>query len=186
MPGSNDEPLSEPITDRAELSADLERARADFHRLLAVTAANEWNKPTSGTRWTNEQLLFHMVFGYIVVRRLFVLVRLFGRLPDAVSRSFAKALDAATRPFHLINYYGSCLAASVYNRDRMGRKFDRVIAALQRSLAREQDAAFRSGMHYPTQWDPYFRDYMTVADIYRYPGRHYDHHRRQLTLDKLP
>jgi len=178
--------LSEPITDRAKLSADLERARADFHRLLAVTAANEWNKPTSGTRWTNEQLLFHMVFGYIVVWRLLVLVRLFARLPDAVSHSFAKALDAATRPFDLINYYGSCLAASIYNRDRMGRKFDRVIAALQRSLTREHDGAFRNGMHYPTQWDPYFRDYMTVADIYRYPGQHYDHHRRQLTLDKLP
>jgi hypothetical protein len=27
---------------------------------------------------------------------------------------------------------------------------------------------------------------MTVADIYRYPGQHYDHHRRQLTLEKLP
>jgi hypothetical protein len=30
---------------------------------------------------------------------------------------------------------------------------------------------------------------MTVADVYRYPTRHYDHHRRQLTtrhaLDSL-
>jgi hypothetical protein len=90
------------------------------------------------------------------------------------------------RYLHLINYYGSCLAASIYNRDRMGRKFDRVIDALQQSLSREQDAAFRRGMHFPTQWDPYFRADMTVADIYRYPGRHYDHHRRQLTLEKLP
>jgi hypothetical protein len=24
-----------------------------------------------------------------------------------------------------------------------------------------------------------------LADIYRYPGQHYDHHRRQLTLTKL-
>jgi hypothetical protein len=107
--------LSEPITDRAELNADLERARADFHLLLAVTAANEWNKPTSGTRWTNEQLMFHMVFGYMVVQRLLVLVRVFGRLPDAVSRSFAKALDAATRPFDLINYYGVDIARPAQN-----------------------------------------------------------------------
>ncbi|WP_440446560.1 hypothetical protein [Nocardia amamiensis] len=45
-------------------------------------------------------------------------------------------------PFDVINYYGSCWAARVYN----------------------------------------FADYMTLADIYAYPGRHYDHHRRQLTL----
>ena len=40
-------------------------------------------------------------------------------------------------------------------------------------------------MHFPVGWDPYFRDYMTLADIYRYPGQHYDHHRRQLTLTNL-
>ena len=38
----------------------------------------------------NEQLLFHMVFGYMVVQRLLVLVRVFSRLPDAVSRVFAR------------------------------------------------------------------------------------------------
>jgi hypothetical protein len=31
-------------------------------------------------------------------------------------------------------------------------------------------------------WDPYFKAYMTRADIYRYPTRHFEHHRRQLTL----
>jgi hypothetical protein len=40
-------------------------------------------------------------------------------------------------------------------------------------------------MHFPTRWDPYFRDLMTVADVYRYPGQHYDHHRRQLTLSRM-
>ena len=40
-------------------------------------------------------------------------------------------------------------------------------------------------MYYLTRWDPYFREYMTLADVYRYPGQHYDHHRRQLTLTKL-
>jgi hypothetical protein len=36
-------------------------------------------------------------------------------------------------------------------------------------------------MHFPVGWDPYFKDVMTVADVYRYPTQHYDHHRRQLT-----
>ena len=41
-------------------------------------------------------------------------------------------------------------------------------------------------MHYPTRWDPYFTDYMTLADIYQYPTRHCAHHRRQLTLPDMP
>ena len=40
---------------------------------------------TNGTRWTNKQLLFHMVFGFLLVRVLLVVVKGFGRLPAAVS-----------------------------------------------------------------------------------------------------
>jgi hypothetical protein len=172
------------MIDRAALAADLERVRTDFHHLLAV-ACDDWSKPTSGTRWNNEQLLFHMVFGYMIAQRLVLIMSFFGRLPDALSRGFARILDAGTPPFDVINYYGSCLAARIYHRKRMEAKLDRVIDALERSLKSKGDNAFRRGMHYPTRWDPYFRDYMTLADIYRYPGQHYDHHRRQLTLTRL-
>ena len=37
-------------------------------------------------------------------------------------------------------------------------------------------------MAFPTSWDPYFAPCMTLADVYRYPSRHFEHHRRQLTL----
>jgi len=167
---------------RADIAADLERARIEFHRLLAAAGPDDWRKPTLGTRWTNEQLLFHMVFGYMVVQRLLVLVRLFSRLPDPVSRLFANILDSATKPFNLINYYGSCSAALVYNRRRMGAKLDRVIGSLQRKLRRENDADFARGMHYPVHWDPFFEDFMTLQDVYCYPGRHFDFHAHQLTL----
>lgn len=170
------------VADRDDIFADLERARVEFHRLLDATRPDDWTKPTRGTRWNNEQLLFHMVFGFMVVRRLLVLVRVFSRLPDPVSRIFANILDSATKPFHLINYYGSCSAAMVYNRRRMGAKLDRVIASLQRKLARESDADFARGMHYPVRWDPFFEDFMTLEDVYRYPGRHFDFHAHQLTL----
>jgi hypothetical protein len=170
--------------DRAEIAADLERARVEFHRLLAEAERHDaWTKPTRGTRWTKEQLLFHMVFGYMIVQRLLILVKVFGRLPDSVSRGFARLLNAATRPFDVINYYGSCAAAPVYNRHRMGAKMDRVIASLQRKLARESDDALHRGMRFPTRWDPFFKDYMTLEDVYRYPGQHFDFHKRQLTLN---
>jgi hypothetical protein len=28
-------------------------------------------------------------------------------------------------------------------------------------------------MPYPTTWDPFFASYMTLADIYHYPTRHF-------------
>src|SRR5262245_60488957 len=97
--------------DRDWIAADLERARTELHRLVAdAEGYNAWREPTRGTRWTNEQLLFHMVFGYMVVQRLLVLVRVFSRLTDPASRVFAGALNAATTPFDVINYYGSCAA----------------------------------------------------------------------------
>ena len=177
-------PAGDSTVIRAALADDLERARRELHRLLADAERNDaWTNPTRGTRWTNEQLLFHMVFGYMVVQRLLPLVRVLGRFPDGVSRIYARLLDAATRPFDLINYYGSCAAALVYNRHRMGAKMDRVIASLQRSLARSTDEALRQGMHFPRRWDPFFKDYMPLEDVYRYPGQHFDFHQRQLTLN---
>ena len=118
--------------DRAEIAAGLERARTEFHRLLGEAERNDaWTKPTRGTRWTNEQLLFHMVFGYMVVQRLLILVKVFSRLPDSFSRVFARVLNAATRPFDVINYYLVCSRPDLQPRPG-GRKVgsgDRLAAA---------------------------------------------------------
>jgi hypothetical protein len=67
----------------------------------------------------------------------------------------------------------------------MGAKMDRVIVALQRTLAQESDDTWRRGMHFPTRWDPFFTDYMTLADLYRFPGQHFGFHSRQLSLTAL-
>ncbi len=123
-----------------------------------------------------------MLFGYLIVRALLVLVRVFGLLPAWASKAFARLLDSARRPFDLINYLGSCAGARIIPPRRMSQLLDHVIAALQQRLQRESDFALRRGMHYPTTWDPFFADYMTLADIYRYPTHHDRFHRRQLTL----
>ncbi|MEV8094795.1 DinB family protein [Kitasatospora sp. NPDC085879] len=169
--------------DRQVVHDELERARSEFHQLVEAASTDDLARLTRGTRWTNEQLLWHMLFGFIVVRALLVLVRLFGRLPRGVSRAFARVLDTATVPFDLVNYLGPCGAVKVIGPRRMGAQFDRVIAALHRGLDHESDADLARGMHYPVRWDPFFKDYMTLADIYRYPALHFDFHRRQLTLD---
>ena len=161
----------------------MDRARAELRELLASADAADLRRRSDGTRWTNEQLLFHMVFGYLIVRVLLPLVRLVSRLPAPLGRGFAALLNAAAGPFHVVNYGGSVAAALVFNHARMGRLFDRTVLALQRHLDGESEASLRRGMPFPTRWDPYFKPYMALADVYRYPTQHFDHHRRQLTLD---
>ncbi len=168
--------------DREAIRDEMERARQIFHQLLDQATAAELRRPSEGTRWNNEQLLFHLLFGYLIVRALLVLARIFGRTRGRASRSFARLLDAARAPFHLINYAGSGIGARIIPRSRMGGMLDRVMAALQRRLERESDADLRRGMHYPTSWDPFFASYMTLYDLYQYPTKHFDHHRQQLTL----
>ncbi|MEV7069120.1 DinB family protein [Streptomyces collinus] len=168
--------------DRQAVHAELERVQVDFQRFLAEASAADLRRPTAGTRWTNEQLLFHMLFGYMLIRVLLRLLGLFARLPRAVGRRFARLLDAVSRPFHVINYVSSVLGSLYYNHRRMGAKMDHTLAALHRRLDRESTASLSSGMHYPPRWDPFFHDWMTRADLYRYPTQHYDFHRAQLTL----
>jgi len=60
---------------------------------------------------------------------------------------------------------------------------DRTIAALHHRLDAEAEATLHRGMHFPVGWDPYFRDVMTIADVYHFGTQHFAHHRQQLTLD---
>jgi hypothetical protein len=182
MRPASDPPPVPAVLDRAAVRAEMEQATQDFHHLLAHATAADLRRPSDGTTWTNQQLLFHMLLGYLVVRALLPLARIFGHLPAGASQAFAWLLDSACRPFHLINYLGSCAGARIVPPTRMGGMLDRVIAALQRRLQQETDTALGQGMHYPTTWDPLFNGYMTLARLYRYPTRHYRHHRQQLTL----
>jgi hypothetical protein len=165
-----------------EITAEMERARLDFHQLLDNATSAELRSGSDGTKWTNEQLLFHMLFGYLLVHNLLVLVKAFTRLPHDASKAFAAALNAATRPFHVVNYLGSLWGARVLGCSGMERLMDVVIGRLQRSVMAASEDGLNGGMHFPVGWDPYFLDYMTLRDVYHYPTQHYDHHRRQLTL----
>jgi hypothetical protein len=151
-------------------------------QLLVAASAEELRRPTRGTRWTNEQLLFHMLFGYLVVRVLLVLVRVMARLPTSVRRGFARMLDAATRPFDVVNFWGSRGGARVFNHKRMGRVFDVVVRSLHRRLDAETEQNLRRGMYFPPHWDPFFSEFMTLEDVYRFPAQHFDFHAKQLTF----
>jgi hypothetical protein len=169
--------------DRRRIHDELERARADLHDIVSHATPAALGRRTQGTKWTNGQMLWHMTFGFLIVRRLLPLVRLFGRLPDRASRTFAAALNAATRPFHHINYLGSVGGALVFRGPRLTAQLDRTIAQLHHRLDAEDEDALDRRMHFPVGWDPFFRDSMTLAQLYAYATQHYDYHRSQLTLE---
>lgn len=173
-------------SDRETIYAELLRVRTTFRRLLEDASRDDLARRTDGTRWTNQQLLFHMLFGYLLMRPLFVLARAFARLPARDSRVLARLLDATSGPFNWINYLGSCAGAAVFPRRGMAAKLDRVTLEMERRLRTQTAIQLRSGMHYPARWDPFFKDFMTVADLYHYPTQHFDFHQRQLTLDQPP
>jgi hypothetical protein len=106
------------------IAEEIRDARQDFRRLVDEATTAELRRSSNGTRWTNDQLLFHMLFGYLVVRSLLWLVRGFSMLPEQYSRRFARVLDATTRPFHLINYLGSVGGARVLGHGGMERVMD--------------------------------------------------------------
>jgi hypothetical protein len=150
--------------DRRDIDAELERVTADFHRLLDSATGAELGMPTNGTKWTNKQLLFHMLFGFILVRALLPLVKGFGCLPPAASRTFAAILNAGTRPFHVVNYLSALPGGTVLGSRAMGRLMDSTIERLRHRVARESEHTLGLAMHFPVGWDPYFKDVMTVAD----------------------
>ena len=169
--------------DRQPIHEELERVRLDLRQLVEQATASDLRRRTDGTRWTNGQMLWHMVFGYLIVWRLLPGVSLFGRLPHGYSRRFSAALNAGTRPFHTINYLGGCSGALVFHGPRLTRLLDRTVNHLHRRLDAESEESLARRMHFPVQWDPFFAETMTVADVYHYGTQHYDFHRTQLTLD---
>src|SRR3954470_759108 len=117
----------------------MDRVRNDFRDLLDTATVADLREPTDGTKWNNEQLLFHMLFGYLLVRNLRLLVWGFSRLPEGASRAFAAILDAATRPFHAINYGGSLFGGRILGLAGMERLMERVLDSLQATLREASD-----------------------------------------------
>src|SRR5882757_8832240 len=113
--------------DKGLVHAELERVRLEFRQLVDGAGDADLRRLSHGTRWTNRQLLFHMLLGYLIMRALLGLVRMFGRLPQGASRRYAWLLNAGAKPFDAVNYLGSYLGGSTLSPDRMTTLFDHVI-----------------------------------------------------------
>ncbi|SDL55460.1 DinB family protein [Tessaracoccus oleiagri] len=160
----------------------LRRVGEDYAFLVGAATPDELLGPTRGTRWTNRELLFHMWFGQHLVRVFIPLFGGFARLPRPVSVGYARLLEAATRPYHWVNFAGPVAGVRAVRLRRAASWMAADTDWLLRWARSASDAQLAAGMAVPAKWDPYFRPWMSRADVLDWAPRHYAHHRAQLTL----
>ncbi len=161
---------------KAAILAELEDSHLTFHALLQSLSEEDLQRVSHNAPWTNKQILFHMMFGYLLLPSLIGLVLVFGRLPKPFSKWFAMLLNLGTAPFNVINSLGPRGGGRIFTRQGLGKIYDMVFALIVNLLHLLPDAELKRGMHYPTKWDPLFRDYMTLEEILRFPMRHFYFH----------
>lgn len=166
------------------IRAELEESSIQFHALLDSLTDEDWNAPSRNPAWTNGQLLFHMVFAFMLVPALFWMIRFWSRLPDRFSRWFARGLDFLTPVFNWFNALGPRGQAVVFGRGRIGAIYDRAHRSILRKIDSLGGDEWSLGMHYPRRWDPAFGDFMTFEDLFRYPTRHFRRHLRHLSAGR--
>ena len=167
-------------TTRTRLKAELLAAHQEFHAMAAAIPEHGWAAPSNNPGWTNGQVLFHVLLGFLLVPPLARLLVLFGHLPRSWGRAFAGLLNLATPLFHRINALGPRAAARTLGRAGVLRRFDQVHAGILKRLAKVQPRQWTLAMAYPTRWDPRFRNEMRLEDLFLYPVSHLRHHRSQM------
>lgn len=165
----------------ARVRSDLESSSCRFHMLLDSLSQDDWDTPSLNPAWTNGQLVYHILFAFMLVPSLFWMIRFWSRLPDSWSRRFARMLDFSTPLFNRVNALGPRGQARLLGRNRASAIFDRVHRTILRNLDSIHGERWHAGMHYPRRWDPTFREFMTFEDLLAYPSEHFAHHVRHLS-----
>ena len=151
--------MSGPV-DRQAIHAELELARGTFQTLMATASPAALGRRTTGTKWTNQQMLFHMLFGYLIVLRLLRLVGcFFDGSVTGTSSGFAQSQrrNPALSRRQLPRRSAAVRWVSAAPRLAANSLTAPPSAAPHRLSDDETDETPRGGMHFPVGWDPYFR-----------------------------
>lgn len=155
----------------------------DFDALVGGARVDELVRPTRGTRWTNEQLLFHMWFGQRIARVFVPVLGGFSRLPPGASVGWSRLLGSLTRPYDWVNFAAPVAGSRVVPLPRVRQWMRQDTQWLLRWGDEASAVDLARGMTVPASWDPYFTPWMSRLDVLDWAPKHYRHHRAQLTLE---
>lgn len=136
---------------RRAVEDEYERARHDFRALVDVLSPDDLRRRTAGTRWSNQQMLFHLVLGYLVVRTLLPFCRLMSHLPARLSKAFAVVLDRLVGKFDCVNYWGAVLGARILTPQRLVKILDHATHTLGARLSRAKRRSVGAGHVFPEE-----------------------------------
>jgi hypothetical protein len=159
------------------IRTELEKSRAEFHATLNSMTLDTWNKQSRNPAWTNGEVMFHIMFAYMLIPRLWWILKFFTHLPKSYSKVFAAILTFFTPLYHFANKNGPRGGAKIYKLQKLGKKYDKVHKSILRKLNSMKPEDFELGMYYPQGWDKNnFKEYMTMEDLFLWSTLHFKYH----------
>ncbi len=107
---------------RQAILDELDAAQVEFRLLIEAMSNDDLRRKTMGTRWTNRELLFHMLFGYLIVRTLLWFCVVLSRLAPGATKSAAATLDGLVKTLQLDQLPGVCHRRQARNATPDGAK----------------------------------------------------------------
>jgi DinB superfamily len=152
----------ERVPDKDVIRADLEATRKAYHVLLGSLSAEDWEKRTRNDAWKVGELMWHIAWGL-------------GFFPRGVERCRkGGGFRPPTWIVNPINMLITRIASRGATKEGVARKYDANNAALLESLAEVRDDEWQNGAVSP------FGQYLTVEEMFRMPGKHFEEHGKDI------
>jgi hypothetical protein len=163
----------------------LESTRLQFLEIAETITEKELRRISKNIGWTNNEILAHILFGFIITNVLLPGVIIFGNLQKVITRPFAMLLNAFTKPFNLINKLGARAQGKVFTGKRLVYLIDKTIKSLENKVKNINNEDWQKGMYYPNKWDSNFDEFMTLEKLMNYQIIHFEFHKTQLLLNNI-
>lgn len=146
------------------ICAELEATREAFHALLAAIPDEAWEKAVGDGAWNVREVLYHIVFVYAAIPREVNVIRRGWWFPKP--------------PAWLFDWFNALLVrwgARGQTKESIARKYEQAHRGNLNLLRQIGAEEWSKSTVYPDV-DPYFRDEVSVAQLFRLHPDHFKRH----------
>ena len=161
------------MTTKAQLQAEIEETRRQFHQLLQSIPDEAFHLPSDNPAWTIGEVLYHMSIAprFMVADVKMILER--PVLLKLLPRLFPERL------FHWLNARLTRYGARHLNRQFLANEYNKAHTRALQALNSLAEADLQQKVHYP-DWDPLLAGEIMLAYLFGYIKRHFDFHAAQI------